>query len=65
MAKLRWFEQRGKRYYSIGIPPHVGRELPEDVDYECEITDDGVLFRPVPPSRQSRPRWMQQKQQKK
>lgn len=61
MQKIRVFEQRGKRYYSLGIPVEIGRRLPEDVVYECELTDDGLLFRPVKTKPPPRPRWAERK----
>jgi len=51
--KIRQF-RNGKRQdgtpfvnYSLTVPSHVGRELPADMEFYCELTDEGILFRPV------------------
>jgi hypothetical protein len=33
--------------YSITIPTHIATELPADMQYICEVTKDGILFRPA------------------
>lgn len=58
--KLRVFEQNGKRYYSLGIPAEIGRQLPDGVNYSCEVTDDGLLFRPAPENPRP-PKWVERK----
>lgn len=35
--------------YSLTVPAHVAKELPEDVTFSCELSEDGILFRPVAP----------------
>ena len=59
MLKLRVFEQNGKRYYSLGIPAEIGRQLPENVHYECEVTEDGLLFRPSNSKPLPHPDWFE------
>lgn len=51
--KVRKF-QNGKRKdgtpfmnYSLTIPSHIAEALPSDKQFECVLTDDGILFRPV------------------
>jgi hypothetical protein len=50
--KIRKFEsgtsKSGSSYvnYSVTIPREVAEKLPKDVAYECELTEDGILFRP-------------------
>lgn len=33
--------------YSLTIPTNIARELPDDMKFYCELTEDGILFRPV------------------
>ena len=33
--------------YSLTIPSPIAEKLPEDMHFECELTDDGILFRPA------------------
>jgi hypothetical protein len=33
--------------YSLTIPTEIAEMLPEEMRYECELTPDGILFRPV------------------
>jgi hypothetical protein len=35
--------------YSLTIPSHIAERLPEDMQFSCELTDAGLLFRPVQP----------------
>lgn len=35
--------------YSLTVPANVAKELPDDVKFSCELTEDGILFRPVKP----------------
>jgi hypothetical protein len=51
--KIRKF-QNGKRKngdpflnYSLTIPTMIARELPDDMKFYCQLTDEGILFRPV------------------
>jgi hypothetical protein len=51
--KIRTF-RNGKRKsgepflnYSLTIPTNIARELPEDMRFYCDLTDEGILFRPV------------------
>jgi hypothetical protein len=51
--KIRKF-QNGKRRngepfmnYSLTIPTTIARELPKEIRFYCELTDEGILFRPV------------------
>lgn len=51
--KIRKF-QNGKRNngepfmnYSLTIPTVIARELPDDMRFYCELTEDGILFRPL------------------
>ena len=51
--KIRKF-QNGKRRngepfmnYSLTIPTTIARELPDEIRFYCELTDEGILFRPV------------------
>lgn len=51
--KIRKFEN-GKRKsgepfmnYSLTIPTAIARELPENMKFYCQLTEDGILFSPV------------------
>jgi hypothetical protein len=35
------------RYFKISVPREIAEALPEDLVYSCELTDDGILYRPV------------------
>ena len=52
--KIRKFENgRSKKSgeafvnYSLTVPSHIARELPEDVQFTVELSEDGILFRPA------------------
>ena len=52
--KIRTFKN-GKRKsgepflnYSLTIPTSIAKELPSDMKFYCDLTGDGILFRPVP-----------------
>lgn len=51
--KIRTF-RNGKRKngepflnYSLTIPTTIARELPSDMKFHCDLTNEGILFRPV------------------
>src|SRR5690349_24950543 len=33
--------------YSLTIPSAVAEALPEDMQFACELTEDGILFKPT------------------
>ena len=33
--------------YSLTLPSHIAEELPADQHYACELTKEGILFRPT------------------
>lgn len=33
--------------YSLTIPVQIAEKLPESIRFTCELTDDGILFKPV------------------
>jgi len=33
--------------YSLTIPAPIAEKLPDDMLFECELTDEGILFRPA------------------
>jgi hypothetical protein len=35
--------------YSLTIPSNIAEKLPKEMQFYCELTEDGLLFRPVPP----------------
>ena len=50
MLRLRVMNQGKRRYYSLGVPPAIGEQLEkaDSINFICELTQDGVLFRPAP-----------------
>lgn len=38
--------------YSLTIPSHIAEKLPREMQFYCELTPDGLLFRPVPPDQE-------------
>jgi hypothetical protein len=49
--------------YSLTIPSHIAEALPDDKHFECLLTDDGILFRPIEASDQQvqLPAWAKSK----
>jgi len=51
--KIRSFENGKRRSgepfmnYSLTVPTKIARELPKEIRFYCELTDEGILFRPV------------------
>jgi len=39
--------------YSLTIPSHIAEKLPREMQFYCELTEDGLLFRPVPPDQEA------------
>jgi hypothetical protein len=35
------------RYYKLTLPREIADALPDDLLFTCELTDDGILYRPV------------------
>lgn len=33
--------------YTITVPPEVARELDADLEFRCQLTSEGILYRPV------------------
>jgi hypothetical protein len=47
--------------YSLTIPSQIAEQLPENMQFSCELTKDGLLFRPVSPEQEAvvLPEWAQ------
>jgi hypothetical protein len=43
--------------YSITIPSVIAEKLPNDMRFECELTDEGLLFKPVTGENVELPAW--------
>lgn len=45
--------------HSLTIPSHIAEQLPENMQFACELTEDGILFRPSPSESESveLPKW--------
>lgn len=35
--------------YSLTIPSHIAEALPDEMQFACELTEDGIVFRPATP----------------
>lgn len=31
--------------YSLTVPPTIAEQVPKDVRFRCEVTDEGILYR--------------------
>lgn len=43
--------------YSLTVPPVVAEQMPKDIEFECVITDDGILYRPMHDAPPKVPDW--------
>jgi hypothetical protein len=35
------------RYFKLSVPREIAEALPREILYTCELTDEGLLYRPV------------------
>jgi hypothetical protein len=49
----------GQRYtnYSFTVPPDIASSVPEGMEFECHMDEDGIHYRPVSSSRSNLPSW--------
>ncbi len=50
----------GKPYvaYTLTVPPEVARRLAAELEFRCELTSEGILYRPIDErSPDPLPRW--------
>lgn len=47
--------------FALGLPTSIGNLLPADIEYACELTEDGILYRPVSLTAVPVPSWAQEK----
>lgn len=53
--KIRKFtnsrSKSGEAYinYSLTIPSAIAEKLPENIQFSCELTNEGILFKPAQP----------------
>jgi len=33
--------------FALTVPPGIARQLAKDLEFKCELTNDGILYRPV------------------
>lgn len=33
--------------YTLTVPPDIARRLAAELEFRCELTDEGILYRPV------------------
>lgn len=57
-------EGRDYTIYSIGIPAEIGSKIPADMSFTVELTEDGMLFKPVSTKKskqapQKLPKWLE------
>lgn len=47
--------------FSLTIPSAIAESLPSDMQFACELTEDGILFRPATPEAEAveLPTWAQ------
>lgn len=51
--KIRKFQngrnQKGETYtnYSLTVPGPIAEHLPTEMSFTCELTEDGILFKPA------------------
>jgi len=65
--KIRRYEngaakKTGKTFvnFSLTVPNHIAETVPDGMVFECEMTNDGILFRPaVPETVTDVPAWAQ------
>lgn len=67
IKKRKTKTDRGKgeyTVYSISIPERVAIQIPEGMRFEPELTEEGLLFRPVLPKQEPPlPKWCNKGQQ--
>jgi hypothetical protein len=54
--KIRKFSNGNKKQftnYSLTIPSAIAKELPKDMTFVCELTEEGILFRPSLPEEEA------------
>lgn len=54
--KLRRFQINSRDYFTLCVPPDFASELPKDIRFSCELTEEGILYRPVAPAEE--PSWL-------
>jgi hypothetical protein len=47
----------GQRYtnYSFTVPPEIASKVPDGMEFECSVDEDGIHYRPVSSSRVNLP----------
>lgn len=51
--------------YSLTVPPQIARTIPDGVQFSAELTDSGILYRPVETPEVTTPTWVEKFQEKK
>lgn len=50
--------QNGKyRHYAFTVPTHIAKEVPPNILFACELTEEGILYRPIIVP--TKPTWME------
>lgn len=71
IRKISKASEKGDKKYvaaSIGIPTEIADNIPDDMRFSCEPTEDGILFRPLtmaPTAPADLPAWLAAKAEKK
>jgi hypothetical protein len=65
LYKIRKFKsgnrQDGKAFwnYALTVPANVAEHLSNDLKFACELTDEGILYKPVRDEEVELPDWAQ------
>lgn len=51
--------------YSLTVPPQIARAIPEGLQFSAELTDAGLLYKPVEKEEVSTPAWVEKYAQPK
>lgn len=46
-----------QRVYRLTVPPSIAGDLDPALEFEPELTEDGILYRPVVAKAQPKPSW--------
>lgn len=46
-----------QRVYRLTVPPSIATDLDPNLEFEPELTEDGILYRPVIVKPQPKPSW--------
>jgi hypothetical protein len=50
-----------QRVYRLTVPPSIASDLDPELEFEPELTEDGILYRPVVEREAPKPKWAKRK----